>query len=139
MMLGGHLIDWNLIGNVYRSDQERPDLTAKRLFKKERIQRMLDEEIQKALSDRNISRGDVLDIILDGITVAKENGDASNILRGAEQFVRIMDMLPKKSMQTDMVQIDMTSTILDKIATEEKQSLKMSQKKELPYEEVKEA
>ena len=139
MMLGGHLIDWNLIGNVYRSDQERPDLTAKRLFKKERIQRMLDEEIQKALNDRNISRGDVLDIILDGITVAKENGDASNILRGAEQFVRIMDMLPKKSMQTDMVQIDMTSTILDKIATEEKKSLKMSQKKEIPHEEVKEA
>ena len=139
MMLGGHLIDWNLIGNVYRSDQERPDLTAKRLFKKERIQRMLDEEIQKALSDRNISQGDVLDIILDGITVAKTNGDASNILRGAEQFVRIMDMLPKKSMQTDMVQIDMTSTILDKIATEEKKSLKMSQKKEIPHEEVKEA
>ena len=46
-------------------------------------------------------------------------------------------MLPKKSMQTDTVQIDMTSTILDKIATEEKQSLKMSQKKELPYEEIK--
>jgi hypothetical protein len=100
---------------------------------------MLDEEIQKALSDRNISQGDVLDIILDGITVAKTNGDASNILRGAEQFVRIMDMLPKKSMQTDMVQIDMTSTILDKIAKEEKKSLKMSQKKEIPHEEVKEA
>jgi hypothetical protein len=50
-----------------------------------------------------------------------------------------MDMLPKKSIQTDMVQIDMTSTILDKIAKEEKKSLKMSQKKEIPYEEVKEA
>ena len=45
-------------------------------------------------------------------------------------------MLPKKSMQTDTVQIDMTNTILDKIATEEKKSLKMSQKKEVhdePY------
>ena len=139
MMLNGDLIDWNLIGKIYRNDQERPDLTAKRLFKKERIQRMLDEEIQKALKDRNISRGDVLDIILEGIEVAKTNGDASNILRGAEQFVRIMDMLPKKSMQTDMVQIDMTSTIRDKIAKEEKKSLKISQKKEIPHEEVKEA
>jgi len=137
MMLNGDLIDWNLIGRVYRNDQERPDLTAKRLFKKERIQRMLDEEIQKALTEKNLSRGDVLDMILEGIEVAKKNKYASNILRGAEQFVRIMDMLPKKSMQTDTVQIDMTSTILDKIATEEKQSLKMSQKKELPYEEIK--
>ena len=95
---------------------------------------MLDEEIQKALKERNLAHGDVLDIILSGIEVAKENKDASNILRGAEQFVKIMDMLPKKTMQTDTVQIDMTSTILDKIAKEEK-SLKMSQKKELPYEE----
>jgi hypothetical protein len=138
MMLSGSLIDWNLIGKVYRSDQERPDLTAKRLFKKERIQKMLDEEIQKALKERNISQGDVLDIILSGIEVAKENSDASNILRGAEQFVKIMDMLPKKTMQTDTVQIDMTNTILDKIAKEEKKSLKMSQKKELPYEKDKE-
>ena len=131
MMLGGHKIDWNIIGKAYRSDQERPDLTARRLFKKQRIQKMLDEEIQKALSDRDISQGDVLDMILDGITVAKTNGDASNILRGAEQFIKILDMLPKKSMQTDTVQIDMTNTILDKIATEEKKSLKMSQKKEV--------
>lgn len=131
MMLGGHRIDWGLIGKIYRSDQERPDLTAKRLFKQERIQKMLDDEIQKALDTRGISQGDVLDMILGGIEIAKENKDASNMLRGAEQFVRILDMLPKKSTQTDTVQLDMTSTILDKIAKEEKKSLKMSQKKEL--------
>lgn len=138
MMLSGQRIDWDLVGKVYRSDQERPDLTVKRLFKKQRIQKMLDEEIQKALKDRGMAHGDVLDIILEGINVAKTNGDASNILRGAEQFVKIMDMLPKKSMQTDTLQIDMTSTILDKIAVEEKKSLKMSQIKELPYEEAEE-
>ena len=134
MMLNGDTIDWNAIGKAYRNDQERPDLTAKRLFKKESIQKMLDKEIQNALQDRNISQGDVLDMILDGIGVAKENKDASNILRGAEQFIKILYMFPKKSMQTDTVQIDMTSTILDKIAKEEKKSLKMSQKKEIPNE-----
>ena len=131
MMLNGDNINWEVIGKAYRKDQERPDLTAKRLFKKESIQKMLDKEIQKALKQRNISQGDVLDILLDGIGVARENKDASNILRGAEQFIKILDMLPKKSMQTDTVQIDMTNTILDKIATEEKKSLKMSQKKEV--------
>ena len=57
------------------------------------------------------------------------------MLRGAEQFVKILDMLPKRSMQTDTVQIDMTSKILDQIAKEEKKSLKMSQTKELPKNE----
>jgi len=90
MMLNGDNINWELIGKVYRSDQERPDLTARRLFKKESIQKMLDKEIQKALKERDISQGDVLDMILDGIGVARENGDASNILRGAEQFIKIL-------------------------------------------------
>ena len=131
MMLNGEPIDWSLIGNVYRKNQERPDLTAKRLFKSEKIQKMLDKEIQKALTDRGIEKGDILDMILDAITIAKNNADPSNMLRGAEQFVRILDMLPKKSTQTDTVQIDMTSKILDQIAKEEKKSLKMSQTKEL--------
>jgi hypothetical protein len=136
MMLNGGKIDWGVLGSVYRNDQQRPDLTAKRLFKQERIQKMLDDEIQKALSERNISQGEVLDMIISGIDIARENKDASNVLRGAEQFVKILDMLPKKSIQTDTVQIDMTNTILDKIAKEEKKSLKMSQKKEAPYEEI---
>ena len=131
MMLSGEPIDWALIGKVYRKNQERPDLTAKRLFKSEKIQKMLDKEIQKALVDRGIEKGDILDMILDAISIAKTNSDPSNMLRGAEQFVRILDMLPKKSMQTDTVQIDMTSKILDQIAKEEKKSLKMSQTKEL--------
>jgi hypothetical protein len=139
MMLNGDNIDWGLVGKVYRSDQERPDLTAKRLFKKESIQKMLDEQIQKALTERNLTQGDVLDMLLDAIKIAKEKEDPSNILRGAEQFIRIMDMLPKKTMQTDAVQIDMTSTILDKIAKEEKKSLTLSQKKEIPYEETSKA
>jgi hypothetical protein len=136
MMLNGGKIDWGVLGSVYRNDQQRPDLTAKRLFKQERIQKMLDDEIQKALSERNISQGEVLDMIISGIDIARENKDASNVLRGAEQFVKILGMLPKKSVQTDTVQIDMTNTILDKIAKEEKKSLKMSQKKEAPYEEI---
>jgi DNA-directed RNA polymerase subunit F len=78
-------------------------------------------------------------MLLDAIKIAKEKEDPSNILRGAEQFIRIMDMLPKKTMQTDAVQIDMTSTILDKIAKEEKKSLTLSQKKEIPYEETSKA
>ena len=139
MMLGGDKIDWNLLGKIYRKDQERPDLTASILFKTERIQKMLDDEIQKALKDRDIAQGDVLDMLLGAIEIAKENKDPSNMLRGAEQFVKILDMLPKKSMTTDTVQIDMSNTILDQIATQEKKSLKMSQKKELPYEKPQEA
>ena len=52
------------------------------------------------------------------------------MLKGAETFVRILDMLPKKAVQTDTMQIDMTNQILNDIEKEEKR-LKLEQKKEL--------
>ena len=52
------------------------------------------------------------------------------MLRGAEQYIRILDMLPKKAVQTDTMQIDMTSQIVDQIEKEEKR-VKLEQKKEI--------
>ena len=47
------------------------------------------------------------------------------MLRGAEQYIRIMDMLPSKAKQTDTLQIDVTKKILDEIETEESRQLKL--------------
>ena len=33
MFLSGEGIDWNILGEVYRKDEKRPDMSAKRLFK----------------------------------------------------------------------------------------------------------
>jgi len=130
MMLGSGQIDWEKLGNVYRPDQEKPDVTAKRLFKQKRIIGMVDEKIQEYLKDRNLNEGDVLDVIADAIKIARGNADPSNMLRGAEQYVKIMDMLPNKTQKTETLQIDVTKKILDEIATEETRQLKIEQKTE---------
>ena len=130
MLLGGGSIDWSIIGKAYRPDQKRPDLTAKRLFKQESVKRMIDERIDKALQEKGISEGEVLEVIADAIKIAKEKQDPASMLRGAETYVRILDMLPKKAIQTDTVQIDMTNEIVDQIEKEEKR-LKIEQKKEI--------
>lgn len=130
MMLGGEGIDWSIIGKAYRPDQKRPDLTAKRLFKQESVKKMVDKKIDEALKERGISEGAVLDVIADAIGIARVKEDPGTMLRGAEQYIRILDMLPKKAVQTDTMQIDMTSQIVDQIAQEEKR-VKLEQKKEL--------
>ena len=130
MLLGGGPLDWSMLGNIYRPDQQRPDLTARRLFKMEGVKRMVDKRIDQALKEKGISEGEVLDVISDAITIAKEKKDPSSMLRGAETYVRILDMLPKKSVQTDTMQIDVTNQILNDIEKEEKR-LKLEQKKEL--------
>jgi len=86
---------------------------------------MVDKKIQEYLDERDMNQGDVLDIISEAIELAKQNGDPSNMLRGAEQYIRIMDMLPNKSQVTDTVQIDVTKKILDEIETEESRQLKL--------------
>jgi len=131
MMMQTGKIDWNQLGNIYRKDQEKPDLTAKRLFKTESVKRMVDKKIQEYLNDRDMNQGDVLDIISEAIELAKQNGDPSNMLRGAEQYIRIMDMLPNKSQITDTVQIDVTKKILDEIESEESRQLKLERKQDV--------
>jgi len=123
-------IDWNQIGEIYRPDQQIPGATVKRLFKSEKIMSMIDKKIQDYLDDRDMNQGDVLDIIASAIELAKQNGDPSNMLRGAEQYIRIMDMLPNKAQVTDSVQIDVTKKILDEISTEESRKLKLERKQD---------
>jgi len=130
MMMQTGKIDWYKLGEVYRPDQRHPDATVKRLFKSEKVKGMVDDKIQEYLDDRDLNQGDVLDIIQNAIELAKQNGDPSNMLRGAEQYIRIMDMLPSKTAVTDTVQIDVTKKILDEIETEESRQLKLERKQD---------
>jgi hypothetical protein len=130
MMLSTGKIDWQQIGKTYRPDQLDPGATAKRLFKQERIKGMVDTKIQKYLDEKELNQGDVLDIIASAIELARQNGDPSNMLRGAEQYIRIMDMLPGKTQQTDTLQIDVTKKILDEIESEESRKLKIERKQD---------
>ena len=91
---------------------------------------MVDKKIQEYLDERDLNQGDVLDVIAEAITIARGNGDPSNMLRGAEQYIRIMDMLPNKTQITDSVQIDVTKKILDEISTEESRQLKLERKQD---------
>jgi hypothetical protein len=52
------------------------------------------------------------------------------MLRGAETYVKMLDMFPKRSTQTDSVQIDVTNKIMDQIELEEKRLI-VEQKKEV--------
>lgn len=130
MLLSGCPINWRQIGELYRSDQKYPHLSARRLFKQEEVKRMVDDRIDKALKERGITEGEVLDVIGDAIKIAKKKKDPSSMLRGAETYVKMLDMFPKRSTQTDSVQIDVTNKIMDQIELEEKRLI-VEQKKEV--------
>jgi len=123
MFLAGDGIDWNLLGQVYRKNEKRPDMSAKRLFKNEKVKTMVADELKKVFEEKNISEGDVIEIITDAIEIAREKEDPGTMLRGSEQFIKLMDMYPSKTTQSETLQIDVSNKILDEIESEEKRLL----------------
>ena len=116
----GKKVDWNQVGKIYRPDEQNPSATVKRLFKQKVISNMVEEKLKEILSSRGVDKGYVLDNILKAISIAEDKQDVSNMLRGVENFVDMLEMKPNKKVTTDTLQIDMTNQIMDKIETEEK-------------------
>ena len=84
---------------------------------------MVTEELKKVFDDKGISEGDVIEIITDAIEIAREKEDPGTMLRGSEQFIKLMDMYPNKTTQTETLQIDVSNKILSEIESEEKRLL----------------
>tara|TARA_R100001082_G_scaffold85361_1_gene51932 strand:+ start:410 stop:1159 length:750 start_codon:yes stop_codon:yes gene_type:complete len=113
-------IDWNVLGNIYRPDQEKPAVTVKKLFKQEKVQTMVKDELKKILSDKGISESFVLDTILDAIEVAKTKQDAGNMLKASSELSDYLQMKPDKKIQTERLEVDVTKQISDTINKESK-------------------
>ena len=113
-------IDWNKIGQLYRPDQERPDITAKRLFKTREIQDMVEEKIKELLTKKGVTKDAVLDLHIEAVEMAKAKGDVSNMLKVGDVFMDLLEMKPNKKITTDTVQLDVTNTITKALEQEDK-------------------
>ena len=129
-VLSNDPINWEVIGKIYRKDQPRPDLTVRKLFKQERIKLMVKEELAKVLTSKGITQEMVIDLHNEAIEIAKGKGDVGNILRAAENFMDLLNMKPDKKITTERIELGVTNKILDEIATEEKKTIALEQKRE---------
>jgi len=135
-LMSGDKPDWGKIGNVYRPDQKRPDLTAKRLFKTEGIQKMIDKEMQRIFEEKGITKGSVVDLRMEAIEIAKSKSDSANMLRGVEGLESLMGMKPTSKTVTDTLELDATSQVSDLI---EKEDVKLRLSRKRPTEELEDA
>ena len=113
-------VDWKILGNIYRPDQQEPAITVRRLFKEEKVKTMVKEELKKVLTEKGISASYVLDTILEAIDIAKLKQDPSNMLKGSSELSEYLQMKPEKNIQTDRLEIDVSKQIEDTILKEDK-------------------
>ena len=109
-------IEWAL-GAVTSSQRRK----WKRTMKTEVFKKMVREERQKLLQEHGLTEGYTLELLEEGIKIAKEKKDVSNILRAVENL-QDMHGMKEKHMEKTVDKIESKSvTMIDDIVKEESQ------------------
>jgi len=94
-------VDYKILGQVF-GDSKNHEIKARLLLKKGYVKEMIDAELKKVFDEKGITEGTVIDMIQKAHDVAEEKKDPSNMLRAAENFVKIFGMDTKKAVPEAM-------------------------------------
>lgn len=87
---------WDAIGRIYRSDEERPGATVRSLFKTKAVRAMIREELQSLLDDEGVTATEVIKTykqIMEESIKAKQFNVAKSV---NDKFSDMLDMKPDK-------------------------------------------
>ena len=119
MLING-AIDWDVLGNKYRSDQKIPAATVKRLLKQEQVQEIVNDKIVEILADKGINEAYLADKRKEVIDKSIDAGKLDTTLKAIEGFEEMLEMKPKVTKQINTMsetrQITV-STDIDKAIT----------------------
>ncbi len=124
-------IEWEKLGQMYRPDQQQPVWTFKRLLKQEETQRMVNEEIDKLLSDEGITPKFTIEQRKKVLEMAIKKEDLTNANRAIDSFEDKMDMKPKETKFRQITQFDYKSMLQDNYNNALKESGKVTVEKEI--------
>ena len=122
--------NYDLLGKIYRPDQQNPSVTVKRVLKQEFIRDMIEKKLKEIMEEKGISKSSVVDTLLEAVDIARHKQDVTNMLKACDYFMELLEMKPSKRIVTDTLQLDVSSSIADAIELEEK-SLLMRRKEEV--------
>lgn len=85
--------DYEILGIVYRPDQQRPALTVKRLLKQERVKHMVREEMANLLSRNGITAQRVIRNLERIREKALRSGKLGDALKVLNTYMRLLGMM----------------------------------------------
>lgn len=133
--MAGESPNLQVIGKLYRPDQDKPEIAAKRLLKSKEVKKMIQKKLQEVLTEKEIDEGYVLDVMKDAILVAKMKENSGDMIRAAKELSVFLDMAPHKQQVTESLEMDISHQISNQFETQKKK-LRATQKKELPSGET---
>tara|TARA_R100000789_G_scaffold59056_1_gene56843 strand:+ start:855 stop:1661 length:807 start_codon:yes stop_codon:yes gene_type:complete len=101
-------ISYGRLGKIFNKKEPIPAAKAKALLKKQYIQEMVDKELERLMSKKGVTKGTVIDMILEAANLARKKEQAANLLRAAEDLVEIFGMKEKQK-QIDTFEAEFVS------------------------------
>jgi len=112
-LVSGSKIEWEKLAMMYRPDQQQPVWTLKRLLKQEETQRMVNEEIDKLLSDEGITPKFTIEQRKKVLELAIKKEDLTNANRAIDSFEDKLDMKPKETKFQQITEINYKAMLED--------------------------
>jgi hypothetical protein len=100
MMVYRGWVNWTMLGKAFNPKAINPKFNAKRLSKLPKMQKMINDEVKKALMDNNITADSVIKMVLEASNTAKHKKDATNMLKAADMLMEVLQMKVKKTAKT---------------------------------------
>jgi len=126
-VLEGKDLSSNELSLHYRKDGLDHRWAIKKIKKSKEWKGMIKKEVREAFADKDFSEKDALEVVFNAIEIAKNKSDPSNMLRGAENLISLLDMKPPKQAITKSIEMNQLSAIEGQIEKEEKK-LKLVEK-----------
>lgn len=96
MVVNRQPINWEELGKLYRPEQAVPEATVRRLFKQERIQTMVKDEIREIMRNLGMTEQSALEVLRDSIDIARTKKNPFALQAAYDRMESLLGMNPKE-------------------------------------------
>lgn len=97
MMVYRGYVNWTTLGKGFNPMAKDPKTNAKRLARVPKMEKMIQDEVKKALMDNDITPDSVIKMVLDASSTARVKKDPANMLKAADMLMDVLQMKIKKN------------------------------------------
>jgi histone H3/H4 len=133
MLLTGK-VDWSMLGQVYRPDQQIPEATVKRFLKSDKARLAVNDAIKDILQSKGINESFAIDLIVRAAQIAEKRESAGELLKCSQEIQRLLGMSPK-SQYRESQEITGSAKLFGLLDSESLEHEKVKLKREVEYGE----
>jgi hypothetical protein len=112
MLMYGKGIDWDKLGYIIQPNSRIPRATARRMFRGEKIQKMISKELRALMEAEGMTESKAYELLNAAADIAIQRGDPGSLIKIAENLQEVYGHKGNKTRITETLQLDTNITRL---------------------------